>query len=75
MLDDPHFVAREAIVSTPHPQFGTLRMQNVAPRLSASPSSVRTPAPELGQHNAEIYGELLGLAPEALDGYRARGVI
>ena len=51
MLDDPHFAAREAIVSTPHPHFGTLRMQNVAPRLSASPGSIRTPAPELGQHN------------------------
>jgi len=75
MLDDPHFVAREAIVSTTHPQFGTLRMQNVAPRLSASPSSVRSPAPALGQHNAEIYGELLGLGPDVLDGYRARGVI
>jgi crotonobetainyl-CoA:carnitine CoA-transferase CaiB-like acyl-CoA transferase len=75
MLDDPHFVAREAIVSTPHPQFGMLRMQNVAPRLSASPSSVRTPAPELGQHNAEVYGGLLGLASEQLESYRARGVI
>jgi len=75
MLDDPHFLAREAIVSTPHPQFGSLRMQNVAPRLSVSPSSVRTPAPSLGQHNTEIYGELLGIAPEILDGYRAHGVI
>jgi formyl-CoA transferase len=75
MLNDPHFLAREAIVSTPHPQFGTLRMQNVAPRLSVSPSSVRTPAPALGQHNAEIYCELLGIGPEILDGYRAQGVI
>ena len=75
MFDDPHFAAREAIIKTPHPQFGTLRMQNVAPRLSASPSSVRTPAPALGQHNAEIYGELPGLEPGVLDGYRARGVI
>jgi succinyl-CoA---D-citramalate CoA-transferase len=75
MLQDPHFLARNAIVSTPHPQFGTLRMQNVAPRLSASPSSVRSPAPALGEHNAEIYGNLLGLKPEVIDGYRARGVI
>ena len=75
MLDDPHFAAREAIVSTPHPQFGTLRMQNVAPRLSLSPSRVRTPAPALGQHNAEIYGELLGLGSEILEGHRTRGVI
>jgi crotonobetainyl-CoA:carnitine CoA-transferase CaiB-like acyl-CoA transferase len=75
MLKDPHFQARNAIVSTPHPQFGTLRMQNVAPRLSASPSSIRSPAPALGEHNAEIYGNLLGIAPEVIDGYRARGVI
>jgi crotonobetainyl-CoA:carnitine CoA-transferase CaiB-like acyl-CoA transferase len=75
MLQDPHFLARNAIVSTPHPQFGTLRMQNVAPRLSASPSSVRSPAPALGEHNAEIYGKLLGLEPGDIEGYRARGVI
>jgi crotonobetainyl-CoA:carnitine CoA-transferase CaiB-like acyl-CoA transferase len=75
MLGDPHFQSRNAIVSTPHPQFGTLRMQNVAPRLSASPSSIRTPAPALGEHNAQVYGEWLGLEPGVIDDYRARGVI
>jgi succinyl-CoA---D-citramalate CoA-transferase len=75
MLEDPHFIARQAIVSTQHPAFGTLRMQNVAPRLSASPSSIRSPAPELGQHNAEVYRELLSIDAAALAGYRARGVI
>jgi crotonobetainyl-CoA:carnitine CoA-transferase CaiB-like acyl-CoA transferase len=75
MLDDPHFAARNAIVTTSHPTFGTLRMQNVAPRLSATPGSVRKPAPELGQHNEEVFGELLGLNPAALEALRARGVI
>jgi formyl-CoA transferase len=75
MLDDPHFAAREAIVTTAHPQFGTLRMQNVAPRLSATPSAIRTPAPQIGQHNDEIYGALLGLDPEARASLRRRGVI
>jgi crotonobetainyl-CoA:carnitine CoA-transferase CaiB-like acyl-CoA transferase len=75
MLDDPHFAAREAIVTTEHPAFGKLRMQNVAPRLSASPSSVRTPAPELGQHNDDVYGELLGLDAAAREALRAGGVI
>ena len=75
MLDDPHFLARQAIVSTLHPHFGTLRMQNVAPRLSASPSSIRTPSPALGQHNAEVFRELLGLDAPAISGYQARGVI
>jgi formyl-CoA transferase len=75
MFADPHFVAREAIVATSHPHFGSLRMQNVAPRLSASPGSIRTPAPEIGQHNAEIYGDLLGLDDETLAAYRANAVI
>jgi len=75
MLDDPHFAAREAIVSTSHPHFGTLRMQNVAPRLSLTPGSIRTPAPEMGQHNDEIFRQLLGLDAGQLAGYRARGVI
>ena len=75
MLEDPHFAAREAIVSTTHPQFGNLRMQNVAPRLSASPGSIRTPAPEIGQHNSEIYEGLLGLDAAALADFRVRGVI
>jgi crotonobetainyl-CoA:carnitine CoA-transferase CaiB-like acyl-CoA transferase len=75
MLEDPHFAAREAIVSTRHPHFGRLRMQNVAPRLSATPGSVRAPAPEIGQHNDEVYGGLLGLDEPARAALRARGVI
>jgi formyl-CoA transferase len=75
MLEDPHFLARQAIVSTPHPSFGTLRMQNVAPRLSVTPSSIRSPAPELGQHNAIVYRELLGIDAAALADYQSRGVI
>ncbi|HEV7606169.1 MAG TPA: CoA transferase [Steroidobacteraceae bacterium] len=75
MLEDPHFAAREAIVETTHPQFGTLRMQNVAPRLSASPGSIRTPAPSIGQHNSEIYEGLLGLDAAAMAKLRGQGVI
>ena len=61
MLDDPHFQAREAIVSVPHPDFGELRMQNVAPKLSETPGSIRSPSPAMGQHNDEVYRGLLGL--------------
>ena len=61
MLEDPHFKAREAIVSVAHPDFGELRMQNVAPKLSETPGGIRAPSPELGQHNDEIYLQLLQL--------------
>jgi formyl-CoA transferase len=75
MLADPHFSARAAIVETSHPRLGSLRMQNVAPRLSASPSSIRAPAPEMGQHNRGIYEGLLGLDAAHLADLQARGVI
>ena len=64
MLEDPHFQARNAIVSVPHPDFGELKMQNVAPKLSETPGSIRSPSPALGQHNDEVYRELLGLTEE-----------
>jgi succinyl-CoA---D-citramalate CoA-transferase len=61
MFADPHFAAREAIVTVPHPDFGELPMQNAMPRLSETPGAVRTAGPALGEHNDEVYGGLLGL--------------
>ena len=75
MLKDPHFRAREAIVDVAHPVFGTLKMQNVAPRLSATPGAVRHAGPDLGEHTAEILGGLLGIDAGTQDAWRARGII
>ena len=75
MLEDPHFQAREAIVSTPHPDFGELKMQNVAPKLSRTPGRVRSPSPSLGQHNDEIYRGMLGLSAERYAQLKAAKVI
>ena len=75
MLADPHFKAREAIVTTQHPRFGELRMQNVAPKLSATPGSIRSPSPELGQHNDEVYLQLLEMSTDRYAGLKARKVV
>ncbi len=75
MLEDPHFIAREAIVTVDHPQFGKLRMQNVAPRLSETPGGIRAPSPALGQHNDAIYLELLGMHRERYERLKAAKVI
>jgi formyl-CoA transferase len=73
MLTDPHFAAREDIVTLPHPEFGELAMHNVAPRLSATPGAVRHVGPELGEHNDEILRGLLGLSEERLSQLREAG--
>jgi len=75
MLEDAHFRAREAIITTLHPKFGELRMQNVAPKLSATPGGVHRPGPELGEHNAEIYAQLLGMSEERMADLLNRGII
>ena len=76
MIADPHFQARGAIVEVETERFGKLKMQGTFPRLSETPSSIRRPAPSLvGQHNAEVYGELLGLGTEDLAKLIASGAI
>ncbi len=76
MLADPHFAAREAIVEVETERFGPLKMQGIFPKMSATPGTVRRAAPSLvGQHNAEVYGELLGLDAAALAELQAAGTI
>ncbi len=75
MLEDEHFKAREAIVSVDHPQFGKMHMQNVAPKLSDTPGSVRHVGPELGEHNTRVFGELLSLSEQQQADYKERGII
>ncbi len=76
MIEDPHFKAREAIIEVETERFGPLRMQSSFPRLSATPGSVRRPAPSIiGQHNAEVYGDLLGLGQADLAKLAEQGVI
>lgn len=43
-----------------HPTMGHLRMTNSALKFTNSPTDPTVPAPLLGQHNEEVYGELLG---------------
>jgi len=76
MLEDPHFAARDALVDVEHPRWGTMKMQNSFPKLSDTPSSVRTLAPATpGQDNSEVYGALLGLDGVALAELQARGAL
>ncbi|MCX4096878.1 CaiB/BaiF CoA transferase family protein [Nocardia sp. alder85J] len=75
MFADPHFAAREAIVRLAHPDLGDFPMQNVFPKLSETPGSVRHTGPELGEHTAQIYTELLGLSPDELADLAATGIV
>ena len=72
---DPHYLARSDIVSPEDPTIGAVPMPAVTPRFSRTPGSVRFVGPELGAHNADIYGGLLGLSPDEQASLREDGVI
>jgi crotonobetainyl-CoA:carnitine CoA-transferase CaiB-like acyl-CoA transferase len=57
-MADPHVQARSIVVDLPDKDMGTIPMHAVVPRLSASPGALRRPAPELGEHTAEVLGRL-----------------
>ncbi len=76
MLEDPHYQAREAIVDVPTERWPDLKMQSVFPKMSKTQGEVRWPGvDELGAHNAEVYGELLGLSAEDLADLSSRSIV
>ena len=75
LLNDPQLQARDAYPSIPDAELGSMRVQAPVPRFSATPGRVAHLGPRLGEHNTEVYGELLGLDTERLQGLREQGVI
>ncbi|HJU17718.1 MAG TPA: CoA transferase [Stellaceae bacterium] len=73
-IADPHVRAREILVALPDAETGRLPMHNVIPRLSQTPGRLRRPAPGLGEHTAEILGDL-GLDRQAIAALAAEGII
>jgi crotonobetainyl-CoA:carnitine CoA-transferase CaiB-like acyl-CoA transferase len=75
MLGDEHYAARNAVVKVPHPEFAHMMMQNVFPKMSATPGEIQWPGPEVGAHNEEIYGGLLGFGRDKMADLSDRGII
>ena len=75
MLEDPQFAAREAIITTDHPVFGPIRMQNVFPKLSRTPGSVRWPGPPLGAHTDQVLRARAGCSDDQLTRLRTKGIV
>ena len=75
LMADEHVLARESIVSVTDPRLGNVPMQNVFPRLSATPGAVRHTGPALGEHNDEVFRDILRISEERLAELRTHGVI
>ncbi|WP_028267817.1 CaiB/BaiF CoA transferase family protein [Arthrobacter sp. MA-N2] len=75
ILDDPTYKERESVVEIEDPDLGTVRMQNVFPRLTNHPGQVWRTAPALGEHTDSFFGEVLGRSEQQLAELRTAGTI
>tara|TARA_R110002124_G_scaffold6504_18_gene38885 strand:- start:5685 stop:6851 length:1167 start_codon:yes stop_codon:yes gene_type:complete len=61
MLADPHYAARESVVTLDDPELGPVTMQNTFPKFSSTPGSIRKQAPRsVGEDTATILERWLG---------------
>lgn len=74
-FEDPHYAARENIVAVEDSELGTIRMQGIVPKLRDAPGAVRRAGPALGQHNAEVYEELLDLSADEISTLKKKGIV
>jgi crotonobetainyl-CoA:carnitine CoA-transferase CaiB-like acyl-CoA transferase len=75
VVKHPQVQARGMIVESEHPIAGKVQVVGVPVKLSATPGSVREPAPLLGQHTDEVLHEYLGMTDAEISALRQEGII
>lgn len=75
IVDDPHFRARDMLLSLHDRVLGELKVPGIVPKLSATPGAARWLGPDIGAHNQQVYAELLNASPTELADWSARGLI
>lgn len=72
---DPQVLANDYVVEFDHPQYGPTGMVGIPVGLSETPGSVRSAAPELGQHTEEVLIDILGWDWDRISELRDKEVI
>ena len=71
---DPQVQLLDMAVPVTHPTLGDIRLTGQAAKMERTPSSIRSPTPERGQHTADVLGDL-GYDTAQINDLRARQVI
>jgi crotonobetainyl-CoA:carnitine CoA-transferase CaiB-like acyl-CoA transferase len=75
LLSNEHLKSRGFFVEITQPVAGTHKYPGAPLKYHRTPWQLRTSAPTLGQHNAEVFGGQLNLSQTRIDELKRRGVI
>jgi formyl-CoA transferase len=71
---DPHYAARGMLQQVTAGDGEPLKVPGIIPKLSATPGAIRSPAPRLGEHTAEVL-QGLGFSEAEISVMRAKKII
>ena len=72
---DPQLKSRDMHLEVEHPRYGAIPTPGIPIKLSETPGKIKSPAPDLGQHNAEVYKEFLGMSEADVEELKKERVI
>ena len=75
VVEDSQVKAREMVVDIDHPGSGSVPLPGIVIKMSKTPGGIETPAPKVGQHNEEIFKQLLGLSMEEISELKEKKVV
>jgi formyl-CoA transferase len=74
IVEDPHYRARDMILSQTTRDGYEVEVPGVVPKLLGTPGSVRSSAPRLGDDTNQVLHDM-GLTEQDIDALRAKGVV
>ncbi len=75
VVADPQVAHRRMVTEVAHPVLGQVKATGNPVKMSRTPSEPQGPAPDLGEHTAQVLRELLGLSAQEVDALAAEGVV
>jgi CoA:oxalate CoA-transferase len=75
VANDPHLLSRDMIVEVDQPVSGRVKLTGSVYKMSKTPGDRRKRVPDVGEHNEEIYGGLLGIDAREMQKLKEERVI
>lgn len=72
---DPQLASRDMYLDIEHPQYGSIPTPGIPIKLSETPGKINAPAPDLGQHNLDVYQEILGMSAADVEALKKENII